>query len=133
MTPNSDDPNTDGGTNESVPDGEVVLHGPEGTSQEIVKVIAHGMSFSGPLPPPDMIERYENVHPGATDRILSIAEKEQNIREKNNTKMFRNDAYRVNGSIVVSLSLVVAACYCAYLGQPGVVLSSEHPEPFPVS
>ena len=37
-------------------------------------------SFRGPLPPPDVMRGYEDIVPGAADRILAMAEKEQQHR-----------------------------------------------------
>ena len=37
-------------------------------------------SFSGPLPPPAALAKYEEIQPGAADRIISMAEKEQSHR-----------------------------------------------------
>ena len=34
-------------------------------------------SFSGPLPPPELLKQYDEVVPGAADRIISMAEAEQ--------------------------------------------------------
>ena len=42
--------------------------------------IAEAMSFVGPLPPPTMYREYEDVHAGSAERILVMAEKEQNHR-----------------------------------------------------
>lgn len=38
-------------------------------------------SFSGPLPPAESFARYEEVLPGAADRIMRMAEKEQDNRK----------------------------------------------------
>ena len=37
-------------------------------------------SFSGPLPPPEYLEAYEKVMPGATDRLLTMTEKQVDHR-----------------------------------------------------
>lgn len=34
------------------------------------------MAFAGPLPHPEILARYEEVLPGAADRIISMAEKQ---------------------------------------------------------
>ena len=48
---------------------------------ERVRVAAvEAASFSGPLPPPTMYGEYERVLPGSAERILAMAEKEQNHR-----------------------------------------------------
>jgi len=38
--------------------------------------------YSGPLPPPKVLEYYNQIAPGAADRIISMAEKEQDHRHK---------------------------------------------------
>ncbi|HAF2502209.1 TPA: DUF2335 domain-containing protein [Salmonella enterica] len=49
-------------------------------------------SFSGPLPPPDVIRGYDQILPGGAERIFSMAEKEQAHRHK-------MDSTAVNGAI----------------------------------
>lgn len=47
----------------------------------IVSVVKESMvAFSGPIPPPDQFEQYERVLPGSADRILQMAEKQQEHR-----------------------------------------------------
>lgn len=56
---------------------------PEMTTKEIITAaIQMGFSkhFRGPLPPPDMLAEYEKIQPGFADRIVSMAEKQQNHR-----------------------------------------------------
>jgi len=38
--------------------------------------------FKGPLPPPEILERYDRICPGFAQRILSMAEKESEHRRK---------------------------------------------------
>lgn len=42
--------------------------------------VVEAASFSGPLPPPTMYREYENVLAGSAERILAMAEKEQDHR-----------------------------------------------------
>ena len=42
--------------------------------------VVEAASFSGPLPPPTMYREYERALPGSAERILVMAEKEQNHR-----------------------------------------------------
>lgn len=37
-------------------------------------------SFSGPIPHPELLEGYERVQPGLAERIVSMAEKEQEVQ-----------------------------------------------------
>ncbi len=59
------------------------------TSSEQIQQIANVLSaqFVGPIPPPNIIERYERILPGSADRIISMAEKEQNFEHKMREKM----------------------------------------------
>lgn len=37
-------------------------------------------TFSGPLPPPSLLQSYEELRPGSIEQIFTMAEKEQNLR-----------------------------------------------------
>lgn len=39
-----------------------------------------GVSYSGPIPPPEMLRGYEEILPGAMDRILAMAERQESHR-----------------------------------------------------
>lgn len=46
-----------------------------------LKIVAEVQQyFEGPLPPPDFAERYEHLLPGSLDRILGLAERQQQAR-----------------------------------------------------
>ncbi|MBI5885617.1 MAG: DUF2335 domain-containing protein [Deltaproteobacteria bacterium] len=51
-------------------------------SENPSKTVAHHIEqrFSGPLPPPKILEQYERVLLGSAERILKMAEKEQGHR-----------------------------------------------------
>lgn len=42
--------------------------------------IEESSSFRGPLPPPEILKGYESILPGASERILKMAEKQQDHR-----------------------------------------------------
>lgn len=42
--------------------------------------IEESSSFRGPLPPPELLKGYEEILPGASERILKMAEKQQEHR-----------------------------------------------------
>lgn len=48
-------------------------------------------SFSGPLPPSDDFARYEQVTPGAGDRILKMAEDQAKHRQSLEMKMLKSE------------------------------------------
>ena len=49
--------------------------------EEVRQVVSEVVrsEFSGPIPPPSIIKGYEEVLPGAAERIISMAENRQNI------------------------------------------------------
>lgn len=53
-------------------------------SEELKSVVAEIMvqqHFSGPIPPPEILSGYEQIHPGFADRIISMAEKQSAHRQ----------------------------------------------------
>lgn len=98
-------------------DGDVFVRMPDGTPPEVVEQVVQ-FAYSGPLPPPEMIRKYEDAHPGFASRILEMAEKEQAKRHRNDSHILKNDTFKIAGSICVSLALVAGAVFCGSIGQP---------------
>lgn len=97
--------------------GEIFSNLPE---EHHVKMRRYVRSRSAPLPSPDELRRYEEILPGLADRIVKMAEKEQDIRKEGMQGFISNDRRRIRGSVVVSLFLIVGAVCCAVIGQSGV-------------
>ncbi|MDE0154750.1 MAG: DUF2335 domain-containing protein [Gammaproteobacteria bacterium] len=72
--------------------------------------------FIGPLPSPEDFNKYNQVVPDAAERILSMAEKEQQIRFEGQTKALANDSKRINRSTITYLALVAVAGVAAWKG-----------------
>lgn len=67
--------------------GKTLVHTP------CSSVISHAeMTYSGPLPLPQHLERYEAICPGAADRIIAMAEAQTKHRQK-----LENDVIKTNG------------------------------------
>lgn len=69
--------------------------------------------YSGPIPPPESLARYEEILPGSADRILKMAEKQQEHRMILETKVVGSQTVQskrgqVFGFIIVFLCVVVA-------------------------
>ena len=88
-------------------------------------------SFRGPLPPPDSLQRYEQICPGLADRIVALAEREAASRQKleqDNMRIAENDITasraetRHGQDLAFWLSVIafISAIVCACLGQPWV-------------
>lgn len=60
-------------------DTEPELSDPEKVKAVIAEVIQS--EFSGPIPPPNIIAGYEDVVPGAADRIIAMAENQAKHRQ----------------------------------------------------
>lgn len=58
-------------------------------NSELIRQVA--ASYSGPLPPPGMLEHYNNIVPGAAERILSMAEKQSEHRQKLEEKIVNSE------------------------------------------
>jgi len=43
-------------------------------------MVAMRAEFKGPLPPPEMLQRYEEIHPGTAERVLQQFERETQHR-----------------------------------------------------
>lgn len=75
----------------------------------------------GPLPSPEILKQYEEIHPGATDRIFKLTEKESEHR-----RQIEMQALKVNGQSLlfgqilsfILLTLVIGAgTFLIYSGK----------------
>ena len=99
---------------------------PEEKRRDLIEVLAVSTrfekTFSGPLPAPEDFEQYNKVLPDAANRIMAMAEKEQQIRADSQAKMLANDRRRINGATGIGLSLIGVAGLATWLGQPMIAL-----------
>lgn len=77
--------------------------------------------FTGPIPPPEALEKYNTVLPGAADRILTMAEQNsEHGRSLDKEVVALSHKYARTGQLlgfgigIVALSI---AAFCAYIGQ----------------
>ena len=80
--------------------------------------------WQGQFPPPEAVEVYERLHPGAFDRMLTMAEYAQASQVASVEAVNQNikaDAQRGSylGAAVTVLAMA-GAFACAYIGQPWV-------------
>jgi uncharacterized membrane protein len=68
-------------TNKNLPQAEKQTH------QQVKSVQAKAVSFSGPLPPPEVLQNYNQITPGAADRIISMAEKQSQHRQESEMRV----------------------------------------------
>ena len=91
--------------------------GDEHVRQVVTQVIQS--EFSGPLPPPNIIKRYEDILPGAADRILSMAENQAKHRQEIEKKMIDSEArdglLGVCFAFILGISCIIAGIIIAFL------------------
>ena len=89
--------------------------------ETLVQIVSQEM-YSGPIPHPRHLKAYEDVCPGAADRILRMAEKSQEAQLEIPGKMIAAESkYRNKGLLFGFLTLallVIAALSCVYMGHP---------------
>ena len=105
-------------------------------ARAIKEVASLTVSYSGPLPTPDILERYDAIVPGAADRIIRMAEQdlehaiemqrsavvlEQSVQAREDQRLRHDQAYRMIGQLLgflACLALVGASITFAWLGHP---------------
>ena len=89
--------------------------------------IAASQTFSGPLPPPSAFREYEEILPGAAERILALAEQNARARREQSAEQMRlaqaaldvDNAQSNRGTLFgffLSLGLLVVALVLALEG-----------------
>lgn len=100
---------------------------PEEKQAEIMGVVAiEQRSYQGPLPHPEHFASYERTAPGAADRILTMAEKQQEDRFKANAQDRKRSFVALWIGSILILLLIGVACVAILSGYPtlaGVLLT----------
>jgi len=85
--------------------------------------VEHRETFIGPIPDPISLQKYEEINPGFAERLISMAEKEQEARLKSTDKIIDNDRLHIRGMrrgqffALISLTLILAfCCFTIYYG-----------------
>ncbi|WP_395089872.1 DUF2335 domain-containing protein [Armatimonas sp.] len=91
---------------------------------KIALIASHSSFFSGPLPPPEVLIRYNDATPDAADRIIGMAERQSAHRQELELLVTKSNIERSNqglktGSYIATLCLVTSG-FCAYIGQATV-------------
>lgn len=92
--------------------------------EQAARIVSVVSRFSGPMPPPKVLAAYEQCIPGSADRILAMAEKEQDFRHTTTKDAIAetqsSDTRGKRYALAVVLIMSVAAVICAALDQPWV-------------
>ena len=95
--------------------------GTSGSAGQRGVVVAQQVQYSGPIPPAAELERYNAVLSGAADRILRMAEVEQQARIEREGHANR-EVLRLFGrgqlyGVILASGAFILAGYVAHLGQ----------------
>ncbi len=86
-------------------------------------LIAAAELFSGPLPKPEILQKYNEVLPGLADRILVMAEPQAQHRQGLERKMIatraRNESLGQIFAFIISLVFGAGAFWLIYTGKSG--------------
>lgn len=102
---------------------EVLDSLPEEQKHVIVRAlyaVGKSSSFRGPLPPPEILKGYEEILPGASERILKMAEKQQDHRiDIERTIVDRQTRQSGNGQIWGGILAALFGLIALVLGYTG--------------
>ena len=86
--------------------------------------------FSGPLPPPDLLARYNEIIPNGAERIFAMAENQARHREKLETKVIEgNVSTQREGSwfaFILTLVALIGGMFLIYVGQECVRAGGDY-------
>lgn len=78
------------------------------------------VSYSGPLPPPNVLEDYERILPGAADRIFVMTEKQIEHRMSLERTVIEGGSKRADkgiyAAVIIEGMFLATSCYLAHLG-----------------
>lgn len=88
----------------------------------VTTVTAQRVQFEGPLPPPDILSRYDDIQPGFAERIVIMAEKEQGHRHSLEsmvvTSSFREAQRGQRYGLLIGVVAIIAGAITAIAGAP---------------
>ncbi|MGC2283668.1 MAG: DUF2335 domain-containing protein [Candidatus Acidiferrum sp.] len=90
--------------------------------------VAKAYSFSGPLPPPEILEKYNQVMPGLAERIISMAEQQGKHRQGLERTVVESNAFvqKVGPFLgfVVAMTAVIGGIELVLRGKDGYGLAA---------
>lgn len=89
---------------------------------EIIQAVSVSMGFSGPLPHPQILAGYEEIVPGAADRILRMAENEAKHRHSVDDQCVRADS---RDSLLGIIAAFIIGMTCVVGGIVVILNDSE--------
>lgn len=90
--------------------------------KEVRQVVHRELQFSGPIPPPEILDGYNKIVPGAAERILKMAEDQAKHRHSLEKKLVgtetRNSTFGLFFAFILVALLIIAGSLLIYFGKP---------------
>jgi len=85
-------------------------------------------SFSGPLPPPEILQKYNEILPGAAERIIKMAESQHEHRLLLEKKVVESNTFSQRVGLilgfVIAMTAIVGGIWLSSSGKSGAGLTS---------
>jgi len=82
-------------------------------SEKILELAVTGQSiensFSGPVPSPEILEKYEKTLPGLANRLIKMAEKEQDLNNAHISHSLGNETKKIYATTIVTIAITAVA------------------------
>jgi uncharacterized membrane protein len=79
-------------------------------------------TYQGPLPPPQLLESYNNVVPNAAERIIAMAESQASHRQELESIAIkagaRDSLLGLISAFILGFSAIASGTYCTLKGMP---------------
>lgn len=99
----------------------------EEASAAVVSILERHERFEGPMPPPALLRHYEEILPGAAERILAMAERQLDHQidwERTAIRaQSRNAFWGLSYGFIIGIALIGGAIFCATTGHEQVALA----------
>ena len=86
------------------------------------RFVEHMEMHSGPIPSPDVISKYNGIIPNGADRIMTMAEKEQDHRITSESKLIDGQVKALNKgqdyALIISIVGIICGTIATVLGYP---------------
>ena len=91
-------------------------------SKKVVRQAVRTQLFKGPIPPPQVLQQYEHIVPGAAERILKMAETQSKHRQTMERNIVNANISNEKKGLVFGFSIglfaIIVGLICTLLGQP---------------
>lgn len=95
----------------------------------LVRVAAQiSRTFSGPLPPPEILQRYNEIVPGAADRIIKMAESQQHHRQALEKSVVDSNVFSqkigLGLGFIIAITAIGGGIWLSAIGKSGSGLTA---------